>query len=121
MIWKLILDGNAQEDEVGNILQIGGAVVPKSCQQCKKEFKSEVVSQEIKQDIPSYKCDFCNFDGNTGDEAFNHTLDFPTHKISRTTKYRIVGYNNTLQGILSYVIKTEDDVKILCGECNGFS
>jgi hypothetical protein len=118
MNWKFIDNGNAQEDEVGNILQKSGGVVPKACQSCKVIFTSDVVRKEIKQKIPSYNCDNCNFDGNTGDQAFGHTIDQPTHKISRTTKSRIVGYKNTIEGILSYVTKTEDDVKILCGKCN---
>lgn len=116
--WKFIDEGNAQEDEVGNIVQKAGGVVPKACQHCKKHFQSKVVQKEIKQDIPSYKCNLCNFEGNTGDQAFGHTIDQPTHKISRTTKSRLVGYENTLEGRLSYVTKTKDDVLILCGECN---
>lgn len=119
MKWKFINNNNAQEDEVGNILQIGGGVVPKACQKCKKKFESKLVSKEIKQDVPAYKCDKCNFIGGSGDQAFGHTIDSPTHKISRTTKPRIVGYNNTLEGRLSYVTKTKDDVIILCGDCNG--
>jgi len=118
MKWKFIKSGNAQEDEVGNVLQIGGGVVPKACQKCKKKFETKVVKQEIKQDVSAYKCDKCNFIGTTGDQAFGHTLDQPTHKISRTTKPRIVGYNSILKGRLSYVTKIEDDVIILCGDCN---
>lgn len=118
MKWKFINSGNAQEDEVGNVLQIGGGVVPKACQKCKEKFESKVVKTEIRQTIPAYKCDKCNFDGNTGDQAFDHTIDFPSHKIKRAKKSRIVGYNNTIEGRLSYVNKTEDDVIILCGECN---
>ena len=118
MKWKMIHSGNAQEDTVGNILQIGGGIVPKACQKCKKKFESKVVKEEIKQDVPSFKCDTCDFDGNSGDQAFVHTLDFPKHKISRKTKSRIVGYNSVLEGRLSYITKTKNDVVILCGDCN---
>ncbi len=118
MNWKSI-NNNSQEDEVGNVLQIGGGVVPKACQKCKKKFESKVVKEEIKQDVPSFKCGNCSFDGNSGDQAFVHTLDQPTHKISRKIKSRIVGYNNTLEGRLSYVTKTNDNVIILCGDCLG--
>jgi len=115
----VVVETPEQIDEVGNIYQKQGGVIPKACQKCKKEFKSEVKEFPIKQKVPYYKCKDCDFENAGGDVALDHKIQNIDHNIKKITKDRIVGVDRKIIGIVSYVTKTKDDVLILCGDCNG--
>lgn len=122
--WELLLkEGRSideQIDEVGNIYQKSGGVVPKACQKCKKEFTAKIKSTPITQDIPLYICS-CNYETGDPTEAFDHKL-LTSHSIKRTVKSRIVTNVNILEGQKANIkeIYTDDkvsDVIILCDAC----
>lgn len=117
-IWIKVND-EIQKDNVGNELHSSGAIKSTACQKCKKVFNSKKENQEIKQSVPSYKCNSCNFDGNSGDEAFGHIADHPEHKVSKTQKYRLVGYKTILKGSVPFITKKDNEVLILCSDCHG--
>jgi hypothetical protein len=117
MKWQFINNGKAQIDEAGNILQIGGGVVPKACQKCKQEFISEIVKTELKQPVSIYKCGECSFKSSAGDAAYDHKLE-TSHNIKKTQKDKIVGYENKIQGVTANITKADDNVIILCGACS---
>jgi len=104
-------------DEVGNIIQDSGAVVPKACQNCKREFASNVEVIQKKGPAPIYACESCNFRNASGDSAFEHKLT-TDHKIKKTTTERLVSVDKVIKGIIPYVTKEQDNTVILCGECN---
>ncbi len=110
-----------QKDEVGNILQRKGAVIPKACQKCKKEFSAVMEQIEIKNKIPNYVCDTCNFEEIRPELVIRHTTLNPEHKIITEEKEKVVGYDTILNGTLSFVEKTSDDVIILCRDCHGIN
>ncbi len=112
------LKAEYQEDEVGNILQRAGGVQPKACQKCKKKFESKITKQEIKQNVSYYACKECNFTSGNSDGGLDHMIE-TSHKLTKKRKNKIVGYDNIVSGVISYITKTEDDVLILCGDCNG--
>jgi len=124
MEWKFIdkygknstIPTSRQIDTVGNVMQINGAVQPYACQKCNKVFSGKVEAEPIEQNMPLYKCNDCDFESNTGDKAFDHMLE-SEHKLNKTTTKRIVGVNITLKGDLSHIIKENDDVLILCEDC----
>jgi len=107
-----------QIDEVGNIYQKSGAVIAKACQKCGKEFDYTPTMVERKAPVPIYKCTACSFTNGSGDAAFDHKLT-TDHKVVKTTVERVVAIEKKLLGSLAHITKTEDDVIILCGECNG--
>lgn len=106
-----------QIDLVGNIYQAKGGIMPKACQNCKSIFKSELVLEPIKQEVPFYKCQNCKFENASANAAFDHTLERKTHKIKKTKSERIVSTIVTLKGNNSHIEKTIDDILILCNEC----
>ena len=110
-----------QIDEVGNIFQKRGGVQSKACQVCKAVFKATTKKVPIKQFRDSYKCKDCEFKSTNKETVLDHLLT-TTHKFDRSREEHIVGYNTTLEGILSKItlIKTKDvvtDVEILCEKC----
>ena len=108
-----------QIDTVGNIVQESGGVNPKACQKCKVEFKSKPIQKPIKQDISIYKCRNCDFESSNPNDVLDHKLEKENHKIKKKKKERIVGYNTILEGTLSQITKTDDDIEILCSGCYG--
>ena len=117
---EILVSKDFQVDEVGNIYQLGGGIIEKACQKCETPFSYKEVTRELKQQIPIYKCKECKFESSSGDDAFMHNQD-KNHKIERKTEEKIVGYEKILEGVISRITKTEDDVIILCDECNGQS
>jgi len=119
MKWKKEISYNGAEyqiDTVGNIYQLHGGVKPKACQKCKKEFKSERKEIPIKQKIRHYNCTKCKFNTSSYFLAEDHTIE-TKHKIKEKIKERISGYNIILEGRIPNIIKTKNDVLILCGDC----
>jgi len=114
--WKTI-SAYEQEDEVGNIYQIHGAVKTKACQNCKKKFENEQKKYPLIQKIPLYKCADCSFEAPSAQGALDHKLDNDDHKLEKVKKERIVAYNVKLVGNFANIIKTENDVIILCDAC----
>ncbi len=106
-----------QEDEVGNILQRAGGVRPKACQKCKKQFKSEYSKKEINQKIGYYVCTECNFSNSDSTSGLDHMIG-TSHKLIKKSKDKIMGYETILTGSKAHITKTDDDVLILCGDCN---
>jgi hypothetical protein len=104
-------------DSVGNEIQDGGAVIPKACQKCKKEFKSEIKSTPIKQDIPFYKCKDCKFENASGDATLEHKLT-TDHKLDKIIKSRLIGHERKILGNIAHIIKTDNNIIILCGDCD---
>ena len=122
MKWKFIeidgvVDNERQIDELGNIYQKTGGVNPVACQKCKKKFNAKPEQEKIEEDMPLYKCKNCKFEGNTGDQAFDHTLEKKNHLIKKTTTKRLVGYNTILKGIKPRITITEEEVVIVCDKC----
>ncbi len=112
----LIIETGEQIDTVGNIYQKSGAVIPKACQNCKKEFKSEVESKPITQKVPRYKCSECDFENFGGGAALDHLIT-TKHKIGKVFTDRVVNYERTIVGLRSHITKTKDDILILCDAC----
>ena len=50
---------NSQVDESGNILYKNGSLKTKACQECKKEFISKSLKDELRQDVDGFKCKKC--------------------------------------------------------------
>lgn len=117
MRWKRI-SPNRQIDEVGNIVQIHGAVQPKACQKCEKKFDEKPTVVDKKQYVPIYKCTECKFYNAGGDAAFDHKIT-SDHKITKTVKEMVVGKDKKILGSVARIIKTKNDVIILCGGCFG--
>lgn len=113
--WKTI-SSFEQKDEVGNIYQKKGGVIPKACQKCGKKFYSEIKNIPITQSVPFYKCKNCSFENAGGDSALDHKIT-TDHEIKKISKDRIVGYNSIIEGSKSNIIKSKNDVIILCDEC----
>lgn len=107
-----------QMDDKGNILQQGGAIIPKACQNCGKEFTSQIQEDEMKQELNVYKCKNCEFRDARPDQGMLHITQNPEHKIFVELEQRIVGYKHTLVGTISIITKTTDDVIILCRDCH---
>lgn len=126
LLTKIIKDKQTeldqQIDDVGNIYQKSGAVVPKACQKCKKPFDAKVKSVPLKQNVPFYSCDDCSFKTGDPTEAFDHKVVLE-HKISRKAKYRIIRWDNTLDGQKANIKEVFDDddlvdIEILCDNCH---
>jgi len=118
--WNLVEGKDQQIDEVGNIYQHAGAVIPKACQKCNNEFNAKVKSTPITQKVPNYKCS-CDFKTGDPTEAFDHKLA-TDHTITRSSETRTVTYINTLEGLKANVRKLYKDNKvsdviILCDKC----
>lgn len=108
-------------DEVGNIIQDSGAVVPKACQKCKKEFTSSVEESPKKENVPFYQCKECNFNNAGNDQALEHMMT-SGHKINKTVRERIVGFDRKVKSeSLAHVTTKVENGKtitsILCGGC----
>jgi len=119
-VWKLI-DSSQQEDELGNIYQIQGGVIPKACQNCKKPFNAEVHEEPITQNIPFYECIDCIYKTGDPTEAFDHKLE-TEHDIKRVPRSRVVTVIKTLVGTKAnirkvYIDDEVTDVEILCDKC----
>ncbi len=112
-----VKDPNKQIDTVGNIVQKQGAIQPKACQKCKKEFTSKIESKPITQSVPFYKCENCEFENAGGDAALDHKIT-TDHKIKKITKDRLAKVDKIITGRIAHIKKTKTDVKILCGDCN---
>jgi len=113
-IWKTI-NAHEQLDEVGNIYQYHGGVKSKACQKCKREFKTQIKLDPTIQKIPMYECEECDFKNAGGDAALDHKIQ-SSHKLKKTQKDKIVDMKRQLIDTPN-IIKTEDDVIILCSEC----
>ena len=110
-----------QLDNVGNILQVTGAVIPKACQKCKKPFDAQVKLKNVTQPVRYFTCQ-CNFQTGDANEALIHKMENETHKLKIDHKDRIVKTERTLVGRKSHVkeVKKLDevtDIKILCDDC----
>lgn len=103
-------------DSVGNEIQDGGAVIPKACQKCKIEFKSDIVETDMKQTVPFYKCQDCNFSNTGGDATLTHKIE-TNHIIKKINKDRIVGVKRQLSGSLANIKKYKNDIIVLCDDC----
>lgn len=118
MKWKFVDSNHTKQiDSVGNIVQIYGGVIPKACQKCKISFNYSVTQVKKIQSVPIYKCIKCSFENASGDAAFDHKI-ISDHKITKTSKDRVVGVDNKILGSIANITKTEDDVIILCDDCN---
>ena len=118
MKWKFLKGiTNMQVDEVGNILQRAGGVIPMACQKCKKKFNSKIEEIPVKQDVPFYKCKNCKFENASGDSALDHKLEFSNHDIKKIKKQRIITTKKIITGDFSHIFKTKNDIVILCGKC----
>ena len=73
MEWELI-NAFEQIDTVGNVYQKGGGVIPKACQKCKKEFKSEIIETPVTQKVPYFKCKDCGFENAGSNAALDHLI-----------------------------------------------
>lgn len=118
----ITIELDEQVDEVGNLVQrmgkdkIGG-IIPKACQKCKKEFKSEIKEFPIIQKVPFYKCKDCDFENAGGDATLGHKIENMEHNIKKIVKDRVVTIERRLVGTKANINKTEDDVIILCDIC----
>ena len=74
LLTKIIKDKqielDQQIDDVGNIYQKSGGVIPKACQKCKKPFDAKVNKVPLKQKIPFYKYEDCKY-GYTAAKGFD--------------------------------------------------
>lgn len=118
IVKKIQIPLDEQEDTVGNIYQKGGGVIPKACQECGKEFKAEPKKIPIEEEVPTYKCEKCDFNNASADLAWDHEKANKGHKIKKDRRKRIVGFNIIQQGIIPRIKKTKKDVIILCDNCN---
>ena len=107
-----------QEDEVGNKLQINGAIEPIKCQKCKHEFNSSIKQEPLTQQIMFYKCDNCDFENTSGESMLFHLQENKTHAYSTKEKERIVKIEKKITGIIPIINKIKNDIFILCGDCN---
>jgi len=111
---------NFQKDIVGNIVQKRGGVKPKACQICKKEFKKEIEIKPVVEKVPMYECS-CTWKNASGEAAFDHYLTNKDHKLTKTTKERVVRKEKTIKGdtpVIKILDKEENlDYKILCNNC----
>ena len=115
MEWKLI-NKKTQEDSLGNLLQADGGVVPKTCQQCKSSLIAPAELKEIKQTIPYFECEDCDYETSDGGHALWHEHDNNSHVIKFTTSEKVIDINRIIEQP-SKIIKSEDDVIILCFKC----
>ena len=113
----VIVETAEQIDTVGNIYQKSGGVIPKACQVCKKEFTSVIESIPIKETVPFYSCQDCNFENAGGEATLDHKLLNSDHQIKKITKDRIVTYKNIIKGRKANITLTDDDAIILCDDC----
>lgn len=118
MSWEVITP-DLKKDELGNELQSTGAVKPVACQQCKKKFESRLEEKKITQTVPITKCNNCSFESGSRDQIEIHVTANPTHTTRKSTKERIVSVDKIAVGIIPYVIKDGDNVKVICGGCRG--
>jgi NAD-dependent SIR2 family protein deacetylase len=109
-----------QIDSVGNIIQQKGGVKPIACQKCKKKFNPKRELKNLTQLVPLYGCEDCKFTSNSGEVAFEHVIENPTHRFVKKTKERIVG-QNIIKTDRAVISKFEDEVHILCGDCSAIS
>lgn len=113
----IIVETDEQVDEVGNIYQKQGGVIPKACQKCKKEFKSSIEDFPITQKVPFYSCSECKFENASGDAALDHKLENVKHNIKKITKNRVISIEKRIVGIISYITQTDNNCIILCQRC----
>ena len=118
-VLKDVINFNKQIDEVGNIVQHTGGVQTKACQKCRREFESKIIKVEIKQRVSYYDCTECNFSSANSNGGLDHMIE-TTHKLTKTSKNKVMGYDNIIQGVISHITKTDDDMIILCGDCDLF-
>lgn len=114
----IIVSKGFQKDEKGNILQAGGGIIPKACQNCGNEFIENQQQDELRQEINLFVCDTCKFETLVSEEALKHTIKEIDHKLKIKEDTRIVGYKTTLTGNIAIVTKTKNDVIILCRDCH---
>jgi len=123
--WELVLKNehptDKQIDEVGNIYQKGGGVNPKACQKCHQDFNAPTKKIALKQNVPFYRCNDCEFKNHGSTAAMHHMLS-SKHKIIKESKEKIVGYENIIVGakaMIDKVFKNGEvvDVNILCADC----
>jgi len=112
--WKTI-NAHEQQDEVGNIYQFHGGVKSKACQECKKDFVTKIKLDPVIQNVPMYECEECSFKNAGGDAALDHKIQ-TSHKLNKIKKEKVVSIRRQLIDTPN-IIKTEDDVLILCSEC----
>ena len=126
--WKLITENDNglevqtenQIDEVGNIYQRAGGVIPKACQKCKTEFNAKIKSTPLTQTVGMYTCS-CKFKTGDPTEAFDHQLA-TDHVLKKDVKHKTVSYINILEGLKANIRKVSKDsevidIIILCDNC----
>ncbi len=107
---------NSQVDESGNILYKNGSLKTKACQECKKEFISKSLKDELRQDVDGFKCTKCKFETLNSQDALTHLLKEKDHDFKVESESKVVGYNVTLHDH-AIVEKKDDDYVILCKSC----
>ncbi len=124
--WKLLLKNkrstDQQIDDVGNIYQKSGGVVPKACQKCHQEFDAPTKQIPLKQTVPDFSCVDCDFKSTGAVGAIIHFQEHPDHKISKKSVEKTVGYENIIIGpkvMVEKIYKDNEvvDVNILCSNC----
>lgn len=104
-------------DEVGNQLQDSGAVIPKTCHVCGKDFNSTIQEVSVTEKAPNYTCDSCTFMNTSGDYAWDHEKANPGHTILKTTTDRLVGYKNIITGSVAQIIVKDGVTYVVHSEC----
>jgi len=113
----VVVETDEQIDEVGNIYQRSGGVIPKACQKCKTEFKSTIKIVPQTQKVPIYFCEECDFSNAGTSIALDHKID-TNHKLKKSFKDRIVSYSNIIEGSFPKITQLKDDCLILCQKCD---
>jgi len=113
----VIVETDEQIDIVGNIYQKSGAVIPKACQKCEKEFDAIIKHDPVKQDVPIYKCEDCDFKDVSPIKALDHKLEKDDHKIKKDKEERIVDITSQLVGRKANITILENDILIICDDC----
>lgn len=128
MNWKFVdkrgkmskVNTQYQMDEVGNVLQIGGAVKPKACQKCKKKFNAKTKDIPQTAKVPWFKCSQEDFEAPTMESVYFHIQDNGnTHEIVKTHKEKIVGVESQSVGRLAIITQFDTECIILCSDCDG--
>jgi hypothetical protein len=107
-----------QEDESGNILQRGGGVQPKACQNCSFIFDVKPTLKPKERKVQNYTCGDCDFENIGVNVALEHKMLNSDHKIIIKEETKIIGYNKIIEGNVPVIKKIENDVIIICSDCN---
>jgi len=113
---NLEVEENYQIDEVGNIYQISGGVIPKACQRCKQLFNAPTKETPVIQKVGIYKCEDCEFENAGADITLDHKIQ-TNHKIRKIQQDKFVGTERKIIGLKAQVTVTKDNCIILCDDC----